>query len=161
MLANYKTHRGGGAQWDRLRRIPNREWTCLHCFKRTVVDPLAPGRCPRCDTEFWDASDIPVQLPTSYYTGDPTADPERLTAIVRQEEGWRWLIVRDLDGYPLAKGCPFGNERSAERDLDEFLARMATGNIVRETFYDEPTEDTDGNRLGNEAAASEDAAREP
>ncbi len=133
---NYNTHPGGAARFDRHRRQPY-DWTCLWCFERSPVDPMAPGRCPHCDTEFWSRHRDYGPTPASYYTSDPAADPDRLMAIVRHEEGWRWMIVRDLDGYPVCKGPPAQTERAAERHLHQFLRRVREGKLVLEDMtYD-------------------------
>ena len=130
----YLRHPGGPAEFDRLRAGRN-VWVCLRCYRSTEVDPRRPGNCPHCGTPFWstftdsNGPDMPPYMKT-YHTSDPSVSVADRDVIVRREGGgWRWFIVRTIDGYPIAKGQPHGRAEDAEADFHTLFEAFSNGII--------------------------------
>lgn len=121
----------GAAEYDRIRSRAAK-WFCLRCFGEAVVDPMQPGNCPHCGTEFWSPHCTrhgELCGPVSYYTTDPTITADDLETIIRNESGWRWMIVRSADGFPLAKGRPHQHPDQAEDDFTRLIAAIRNGHL--------------------------------
>lgn len=133
----YHHHPGGPAEFDRIRGS-SPKWTCLRCWKDSVVDPRNPGDCPHCGTEFWHPyveSDGPLmpEYMRSYHTCDPAVTVHARDVIVRPDGGaWRWIVIRTIDGYPIAKGQPHYAPEDAERDFLSLFEAFSNGIIKPE-----------------------------
>ncbi len=123
MLAVKQTH--GADQYDRMR-AQGGKWFCLRCFGDALVDPMNPGSCPHCGAPYWSPHcrrNIELgSTPISYYTDDPRITADTVEVVVRYDGGWRWMIVRSVDGMPLAKGPPHKSVEYAESDFLRLFA---------------------------------------
>jgi|GEM_PF-1326117 recombination protein RecT len=130
----YLHHPGGPAEFDRLRAGRN-VWLCLRCRRSAEVDPRRPGNCPHCGTPFWstftdtNGPDMPPYM-ALYHTSDPSVSVADRDVIVRYEGGgWRWFVIRRIDGYPIAKGQPHYRPEDAEEDFLSLFEAFSNGTI--------------------------------